>query len=46
MSGFGQPPIALADDIVAVEWVRFLTEVVGPTEEMMAKGQREQTKDN
>jgi hypothetical protein len=37
MSGFGQPPIALADDIVAVEWVRFLTEVVGPTEEMMAK---------
>ena len=37
MSGFGQPPIALADDIVAVEWIRFLTEVVGPTEEMRAK---------
>lgn len=46
MSGFGQPPIALADDIVAVEWIRFLTEVVGPTEEMRAKGQRKQTTDN
>ena len=43
MSGFGQPPIALADDILAVEWVRFLTEIVGPTEEILAAGPRKQS---
>ena len=39
-TGAGRPAIALVDDILAVEWVSFATEVVGPTREitMASKG--------
>ena len=33
--GAGQPPIALVDDSFGVELVSFVTQVVGPTAEIM-----------
>ncbi|MBI4458594.1 MAG: alpha/beta hydrolase, partial [Acidobacteria bacterium] len=41
MTGVGQPPIALIDDILAVELVSFAAAVVGPTTEItMASAER------
>jgi hypothetical protein len=40
MPGAGQPPIALIDDILAVEMVRFVTEAVGPTPEIARASRR------
>jgi acetyl esterase/lipase len=34
LNGMGQPPMALVNDVFGVEYVSFISEVVGPTEEI------------
>ena len=36
LNGMGQPPMALVNDVFGVEYVSFISEVAGPTEEIKA----------